>query len=61
MRGSTTKKINHWCKVTWDRTPENEREGFKDFAHYVNRVKSQWKEDVNFKNFIEMTYQQGIV
>ena len=61
MRGSTTKKINNWCKLAWNSTPEEQRTGFRNFDHFVSRVKSQWKEDVKFKEWLEMTLQKGLM
>jgi len=61
MRGKTTKKIKNWCESAWNSTPEEQRTGFRNFDHFVERVKSQWKQDVKFKEFIEITLRRGWV
>lgn len=61
MRGSTKKILTTWAKKTWESTPPEQRNDFRSFDHYVERIKTEWKSNKRFQTFIKDTLNSGLV
>ena len=57
MNGKQVKKINKWCKASFDATPVDERKGMT-LEGYTNRVKEFWKVTPDFQKFVTMSLKQ---
>lgn len=58
MRGTTKKLITEWGTKSWLATSAEEQKGFKDVNDYIEKLKTLWKTDKRFQEFIHSTIQQ---